>query len=226
MKIQLVDYNEELCSEWKKEFKGCKDVDVVCGNFFKVPADCWVSPANSFAFLDGGIDEHIRKHYEKNNFDIQRKAWDTVVEKFNGEILVGQAAYVPVYVPDRIAYKQEEVLPDLIIAPTMRVPMKLPHDTVNVYLAMRAIILKLKELKNSGFKKSEPYFETELPFRVSISGLGTGIGQLPYNVCARQMKLAYNDFWVGKNYFPETWSEAQDRHQIISTNEIKGDLQY
>lgn len=212
MKIHLVDYNEELCSEWKKEFEGCKDVSVICGNFFKVPTDCWVSPANSFCFLDGGIDEHIRKHYEKNNFDIQRKAWDFAVEKFNGEILVGQAAYIPVYVPDRIVYKQEEFLPDLIIAPTMRVPMKLPHDSVNVYLAMRAILLKLKEVNPTSKRNSDN------EFTVTISGLGTGIGQLPYNICARQMRLAYNDFWVGKNYFPETCDEAEYKHQIISVN--------
>lgn len=102
----------------------------------------------------------------------------------------------------------------------MRVPMKLPHDSVNVYLAMRAILLKLKEV-NPPSKR-----DSELEFTVTISGLGTGIGQLPYNICARQMRLAYNDFWVGKNYFPETWNEAQDKHQIISINEIKGDLQY
>lgn len=210
MKIQLIDYNEGLCSEWRKEFEGCEDVEVTCGNFFEVYTDCFVSPANSFAFLNGGIDDHIRKYYKKNNVDIQRTVHDVIVNKFDGELLVGQSVYFPI---NNFISKHRS--PDLIVAPTMRVPMKLPHDTVNVYLAMRAILLKLKELQNFSRVRS-----------ISISGLGTGIGQLPYSVCARQMKMAYSDFWIGKNYFPKTWMEAQDKHQIISVNEINGDLQY
>lgn len=210
MKIQLIDYNQELCSEWRKEFEGCEDVEVTCGNFFEVPTNCFTSPANSFAFLNGGIDNHIRKYYEKNNVDIQRTVHDVIISNFNSELLVGQSIYIPIN-----SFSKTNAPPDLIVAPTMRVPMKLPHDTTNVYLAMRAILLKLKELENFSRVRS-----------VSISGLGTGIGQLPYDVCARQMKMAYDDFWIGENYFPKTWMEAQDKHQIISTNEINGDLQY
>lgn len=213
MKIQLVDNNEPLCKEWLKEFEGCSDVEVICGNFFEVPTDCFVSPANSFGFLDGGIDDKIRKHYEKHHIDIQQGVWDTIYKQFDGELLVGQCFYLPVW----HVGSMKKFVPDLIVAPTMRVPMKLPNDSVNVYLAMKAILLKLKSLEalNNSRVKS-----------VSITGLGTGIGQLPYYLCAKQMRMAYDDFWIGQKYFPKTWSEAQDKHQLISKGKIEGDLQY
>jgi O-acetyl-ADP-ribose deacetylase (regulator of RNase III) len=209
MKIQLVDYNEGLCKEWNKHFSKCDDVTFHCENYFDVPSDCYVSPANSFCFLDGGIDNKLRKFYEKKGIDIEKTVQDAIIKQYDSELLVGQALYFPLF-------SLEKNVPDLIVAPTMRVPMKLPHDTVNPYLAMRAILIKLKSLvRISNRVKS-----------VSISGLCTGIGQVPYDLCAKQMKQAYDDFWIGKNYFPETWSEAQDRHQLLYSDNIDGDLQY
>lgn len=209
MKIQLVDYNEPLCKEWQKAFQGCKDVTFYCENYFDVTTDCYISPANSFGFLNGGIDDKIRKFYEKRSIDIQKTVQDSIIREYNSELLVGQAIYFPLY-------NFEKIVPDLIVAPTMRVPMKLPHDSVNVYLAMRGIFLKLKSLQSLGSRVKS----------VSICGLGTGIGQLPYDLCAKQMKQAYDDIWIGKNYFPNTWGDAQDRHQLLYSDTIEGDLQY
>ena len=60
---------------------------------------------------------------------------------------------------------------------------------------------------------------------VTISGLGTGVGQVPYDVCAKQMKQAYNDIWLGKLIFPNTWYEAQKQHQLLYSKSFR-DLQY
>lgn len=211
MKIQLVDYNEEMCRAWHKYFDDCNDVFIYEDNFFSVPTDCYVSPANSFGFLDGGIDNKIRKMYENRKIDIQSTVQDYIIKEFDGELLVGQAIYFPIW--DMNSPK----VPDLIVAPTMRVPMSLENDSVNVYLAARAIFLKIKTLKalNTSRIKS-----------VSISGLGTGIGQFPYDLCAKQMRKAYDDYWIGKSYFPASWGEAQDRHQLLYSDKIEGDLQY
>lgn len=216
MKIQLIDINSGMCNAWRDQFSACseEELEIFQEDFFKVKTHCFVSPANSFGFLDGGIDEKIRKYYERHDIDIQKIVWDTIVKDFDGELLVGQSVFVPVY--NGCKMKPEQHVPDLIVAPTMRVPMILPDDSVNVYLAMKAIILRLKELQYH-----------KRVHTVSISGLGTGIGQMPYEKCAKQMKQAYDDFWLSdKNYFPKTWDEAQDKHQLISTGEIKGDLQY
>jgi uncharacterized protein YneF (UPF0154 family) len=68
----------------------------------------------------------------------------------------------------------------------------------NDYLATKAIFNVLK---------NEPRIN-----KVTISGLGTGVGQLQYNVCARQMKQAYNDVWLNNYTFPISWLESQQRH--------------
>ena len=59
--------------------------------------------------------------------------------------------------------------------------------------------------------KNEPRIET-----VTISGMGTGVGKVPYNVCAKQMRQAYDDIWLGKYIFPPTLLNAQMQHSIYS----------
>ena len=141
MKIQLVDNNQALVDEWNKLFKDCPDVTTHCDNFFNVPTDCFVSPANSFGFIDGGIDNHIRKYYEKEGINIQKSIHNKIKHQHSGELLVGEVMYVNT----KILTENKEV-PHLLIAPTMRVPMKLPKDSVNVYLCMRGILLYIKNV--------------------------------------------------------------------------------
>lgn len=208
MKIKLVDYNQELCDEWKKVFNGCEDVEIHCADYFSIPTDCYVSPANSFGFLDGGIDNKIRKFYEGRNIDIEKTVQDYINKKFDSELLIGQSIYFPIW-----DYNSQKV-PDIIVSPTMRVPMKLPIDSVNIYLSMRAILFQLKSIACNNRVKY-----------ISIPGLGTGIGKMPYDICAKQMKQAYDDIWLSKYKFPNTWLEAQERHQLLYGDTVR-DIQY
>jgi hypothetical protein len=59
MRIQLIDRNEDMCAAWREQFEFCPDVTVDCGDFFSRPTDCVVSPANSYGFMDGGLDQVI-----------------------------------------------------------------------------------------------------------------------------------------------------------------------
>jgi len=198
MKFQLIDRNKEMCKQWKLQFQDCNDVSIYCGDFFSLKTDCVVSPANSFGFMDGGLDMLITRKIGKQ---IQDKLQKRIREKYLGEILVGQAELIET---------DFEQIPFCISAPTMRVPMIL-KNTVNVYLASKAIFNLLT---------SESRFNT-----VTISGLGTGVGQLPYDVCAKQMKKAFSEVWLGKYTFPKNWDEAQQRHQLLYTDECRN-LQY
>lgn len=198
MKIQLIDENKEMCNQWKIHFKDCKDVVIYCGDFFSLSTDCVVSPANSFGFMDGGLDLVISKVI---GWQVQEKLQKQIQEKYFGELLVGQAELV------ETDFKE---IPFCIVAPTMRVPQIL-KDTVNVYLASKAIFYLLK---------NESRINT-----VTISGLGTGVGKVPYDVCAKQMKQAYNDIWLGEYKFPNTWYEAQTTHQLLYSNNYK-DIQH
>jgi O-acetyl-ADP-ribose deacetylase (regulator of RNase III) len=199
MIIQLIDNNKPICDAWESQFKGCKDVTIFQGDVFEKSCDCIISPANSFGFMDGGLDYLIT---EVVGFDVQNILQKRIKEAHNGELLVGQAVLVETGF---------SAIPFLISAPTMRAPMLLPKDSVNVYLASRAIFLLLKQ-------------NQDRIITVTISGLGTGVGKVPYDICAKQMKQAYDDVWLEKFVFPDTWSEAQKNHQLLYSKTYR-DLQ-
>ncbi|MGO4819457.1 macro domain-containing protein [Flavobacterium sp. W22_SRS_FP1] len=199
MIIQLIDNNKQMCEAWELQFKGCKDVRVFHGDVFEKSTDCIISPANSFGFMNAGLDLII---IEVLGFQAQERLQMRIKEEHNGELLVGQAILLEL---------DFEAVPFLISAPTMRVPMIL-NDSVNVYLASRAIFLLLKQ--------NHHRINT-----VTISGLGTGVGKVPYDICAKQMKQAYDDVWLDKFIFPKTWYGAQKKHQLLYSDEYK-DLQY
>ncbi len=74
-----------------------------------------------------------------------------------------------------------------------------------MYLATKAIF---KIFKNSNINS------------LTISGLGTGVGKVTPEICAQQMKKAYDDIWLNKINHPITWYEAQINHQKLYTKEI------
>ena len=121
-----------------------------------------------------------------------------MIEDHGGELLVGEALVVKTNHAD---------IPYMISAPTMRVPMIL-KDTVNVYLATKAIIrtaINHPDICN-----------------VAIPGMGTGVGRVSPEICARQMKAAFDA--IANPIFPLTWRETQIQHQNLCGNIIR-DLQ-
>ncbi len=200
MKIQLVDKNQLMIDEWNKAFIECDDIFIHCGDFFSLETECVVSPANSFCFMDGSLDYIITK---KLGPQVQEKLQAILKNSLMGELLVGQALLVKTNNID---------IPYCISAPTMRVPTILNEGNVNIYLAAKAIFSILLQ--------NEHLFDT-----VTISGLGTGVGKVPYNICAKQMRQAYDEVWLSKKFFPATWRQAQVEHQLLYTNNIN-DLQH
>jgi len=203
MKIQLIDYNKEMVAAWKVAFAGVKDVDIQQNSAFAVPTECIVSPANSFGFMDGGFDKTITDYVGvTTQANVQKK----IREEYGGELLVGQAFYVPT---------ESVMVPYCISAPTMRVPMFLGPNSVNAYLAARAVFILLKH--------------PDLPFKsVTIPGLGTGVGKIPYENCAHQMRMAYEEYFLGKLEEPSGWWSAQVEHQKLFRFKVGGytDLQH
>ena len=130
MIIQLVDKKLEMCKFWRMYFRGIDNVIVYEGDFFTLSTDCVVSPANSYGFMDGGLDLFISL---KLGWGVQEQLQKQIRENHHGELLVGQAELVETGHPD---------IPYCISAPTMRVPLIL-ENTPNVYLSARAIFLML-----------------------------------------------------------------------------------
>lgn len=195
MTIRLISIDKELCSAWRVEFNGVPDVEVIEGDFFSVESDVIVSPANSFGFMDGGLDKLIS---EKLGWHVQEKVRDMIHDNVNlvNELLIGDAL---------IVMTGNDSFPYLICAPTMRVPMRLPQNTINPYLASKAIFREFGYLTTLGVET------------ITIPGLGTGVGKVPVKICARQMRMAYDEVWRGKKFIPKSWAEAQTHHKRLTT---------
>jgi O-acetyl-ADP-ribose deacetylase (regulator of RNase III) len=196
MKIYLADIKPQLRIAWKNAFRGVENVQVYergIGSILDLEVDALVSPANSFGFMDGGIDE---LYSETLGWHVSERLQDHIVKDFNGELLIGQATIVPT---DHAVFKY------LIAAPTMRVPTRLPDNTVNVFLATRAALFLADKMAKRGLLTS-----------VAFPGLGTGIGAVSPEKCALQMRAAYD--WVFNNERPEMeWKKVLDHHTYLYT---------
>lgn len=157
----------------------CGDLDFIeihCGSILDVSCDAVVSPANSFGFMDGGIDATYRTCF---GVEIQERVQHLIAERHHGELLVGAADLVET---------GHLRIPYMIVAPTMRSPMVL-RDSVNAYLAARAALLLVKHGRfQSGPDVGQP-IAAKIK-RLAFPGLGTGVGQMGPNTCARQMRAA------------------------------------
>jgi O-acetyl-ADP-ribose deacetylase (regulator of RNase III) len=210
MKLNLIDINPEMCEAWDSAFKLNDDVTIKIGDFFSLETDAVVSPANSFGFMDGGLDHHIST---KLGWHVQHELQRIIKHVYDGELLVGQAAVVSTAID---GFKKPKVS-YVISAPTMRVPMILGSNTVNVYLATKAAL--------RAALKHNALVQTYDINTITFSGMGTGVGRVPFHLCAHQMKIAYEEVINNNGNFPITWDNAQKNHKIIMGDMSNHDLQ-
>jgi O-acetyl-ADP-ribose deacetylase (regulator of RNase III) len=204
VKVILSAVDDELATAWRRFCGDLDFVEVHYGSILDVSCDAVVSPANSFGFMDGGIDATYRAHFGP---EIQERLQRVIVERHHGELLVGAADLVET---------GHNTIPYMIVAPTMRVPMVLT-DTVNAYLAARATLLLVKHHRfQSGPDRGQPVGEKIQ--RLAFPGLGTGVGQLGPNTCASQLRAAIDDVLLDLYTPPRSWAEASERHQLLYTD--------
>jgi O-acetyl-ADP-ribose deacetylase (regulator of RNase III) len=194
-KLILSAVDRELSIAWNKiagEYEtpdGENFVEVKEGNILDLEVDAIVSPANSFGFMDGGIDYAYSRFF---GMGVQDTLQHRLKEWFHGELLVGQALAIPTGHP-KIRY--------VISAPTMRTPIKLPHNTINPFLAARAALR---------CAKATPDIMT-----LAMPGLGTGVGEVDPELCAHQVKEAIDEVFTDSYMFPVSWEDAVDREQYL-----------
>ena len=63
MRLHLVDTNERLVEAWRLAFKECKEVSIQQEDILLIAENTLVSPANSYGYMDGGIDAHYRSFF-------------------------------------------------------------------------------------------------------------------------------------------------------------------
>ncbi|MGJ4926491.1 macro domain-containing protein [Bradyrhizobium sp. HKCCYLS2038] len=168
--VHLRDISNEVVDAWRVAFGDVAGVHISHGSILEQSADAIVSPANSFGFMDGGIDLHYVRHF---GWELQTTLRDVIAEHHYGELAVGQAIIVATGHP---------VPRFLVCAPTMRVPSRI-DDTANVYLAFRAALIAVLAHNRT----------TPTPISsLLVPGMGTGIGAVRPEQAARQMRAAYD----------------------------------
>jgi len=210
LQIVLTAVEDGLADAWERHCGDLPGVSVHRGSILDLSVDAVVSPANSFGFMDGGIDHLYSHHF---GWEVQGRLQELIRTRHHGELLVGAA---------EIVETGQLRIPYLIAAPTMRVPMIL-NETVNAYLAARAVLLLVKHgVIPSGALAGEPVGAAVQS--VAFPGLGTGVGRVGPNTCAHQVRAAIEEVLLGKGHFPRTWAEAQQRHQLLYSDRAR-DLQ-
>jgi O-acetyl-ADP-ribose deacetylase (regulator of RNase III) len=210
MRIILSAVEASLAKAWQEHCGDIEDVTIHHGSILDLQVDAVVSPANSYGFMDGGIDHLYSHHF---GWHVQHRLQASIRDRHHGELLVGAAEIVDT---------DNAQIPYLIAAPTMRVPMVLT-DTVNPYLAARAALLLIAHGRFSSGPLSGERI-SEVVKSIAFPGLGTGVGCVGYNTCAHQVRTAILDTIHRKDEFPATWAEAQYRHQKLYTDRVR-DLQ-
>ncbi len=183
MNVLLFDTRLELCEAWRNAFAGVEAISVHHSSFRSLPSafDCLVSPANSFALMDGGIDAAIIEHFGVGLEErVQREIWRV----YRGEQPVGTCLMVPTLTAH---------CPWLAHCPTMR----LPTDVSWTNHAYQSFLAALTSAESAGVRT------------LACPGLGTGVGHMPVDVCARQMRFAF-DCWGGA-FAPSNWEKPHER---------------
>lgn len=164
MKIYIRDRNDDLIDHLKNQtYSPDVKVDIAVGDIFeKLPVDAFVSPANSFGYMDGGIDLY---YCQQIGWHLQERIQSTIKAntKF-GELLIGEALMIDT---------DNEKAPRMISAPTMRMPGL--TSAANVFLATRAAVAHAYE---HGVKT------------LALPGMGTGTGGVRYPDAALAMATA------------------------------------
>lgn len=196
MNILLCYQDGPLGDAWLHAFRDLPGVRVVCDDICQLSADAIVSPANSFGFMDGGLDRLLSERF---GWDLEKRVRHSIQERPMKELLVGEALVMPT---------EDSSVPWLICAPTMRVPMRI-RTSVNAYLAMKALLLAAKAHTET------PAIET-----VAIPGLGTGIGELAPEIAALQMAQAYREVVLNNVTTPDTFVEAQKQQLSLNRSSL------
>lgn len=191
MHYLFIGPNDDLIAEWNKLFSNQANVTVLKGDLTQVTCDAIVSPANSFGFMDGGVDYAIS---ERLGWDLQLKLQERIRNLPERELLIGKALTIET---------GDERIPYLISAPTMRIPTNFNIPTsINAYLATKAAILAAKQ--------------HDAIEHVAFPGMCTGIGGMKPETAANQMFTAFLEAEL--DVLPEinTFGDAQKHHFALN----------
>nr|WP_026316404.1 macro domain-containing protein [Actinokineospora enzanensis] len=175
LELVLCAVSEPLAAAWDTAAEGRPQLRVHRGSVLDVAAHAVVSPANSYGYMRGGIDATYTHVFPA----IEQRVRSAVLAYHGGELPVGEALIVPTGA-GRPGW--------LITAPTMREPAQtLAAETVHPYLAARAVF---RLWRDGALDDGRPV--RSVVSTIATPGLGTGVGGVPPEVCARQVAAAWD----------------------------------
>ena len=189
--IKFISLNKEWVDYMKEYFKNTAMIIVDCANIEELPREnaCFVSPANSLGFMDGGVDLVLsRKIMPGIEAKVKKR-----IEQLGIMSTLGRP-YLPIGSALSVLH---ELNTHLIVAPTMF----LPHDvrgTQNAYWSFYAALKMWRKLCSQKNKK----------FQLIVTSHCCGVGKMSAKDSAEQMRRAYDDFIQGKG--PSVIKEYDD----------------
>lgn len=166
MRLRFRDLNPAVTAAVAEAFAGIPAFDVQCGDVFSAaPADAIVSPANSYGWMDGGIDLVYRDRFGTH---VEEKLQKLIAQLPTKVLAVGEAMIIGT---------DDAEIPAMISAPTMAVP-SVVADTENAYLAFAAVLRAVRHMN----------FQT-----IICPGLATMTGRMAPETSARQMRRAWDE---------------------------------
>jgi O-acetyl-ADP-ribose deacetylase (regulator of RNase III) len=181
--VHLRDTNPELIKAWQAFFGRNAKVDITEGSVFDLDVSVLVIPANSFGIMDDGLGSQVNKLTDGK---LESRVRKLIQDKHAGELPVGCAEMITTNLDK----------PKLaIIAPTMRVPIRMTNANVNSYMATRAAFRTLAAFIRQD--REDHGGESKIE-SVALVGMGTGTGKTAPAVAAFQMYEAYCQIVLGQ----------------------------
>ncbi|KAF8893196.1 macro domain-like protein [Gymnopilus junonius] len=206
----LLDRSGILVEEWKIAFaehvpEAIRDkFKMVTSNLSDLEGDdkqfdCIVSPANSYALLDGGFDYFLAEALSPDDVPaVTKHAQSILYSKWRGYAPPGSCTLIEL----EGSTFQDNVHQCSYIAlcPTMRVPSSATWNREVIYNIMWSLLVTLDQHNSNA--QGKPIL------KVLTTGLGTGVGNISAGKCAQQMALAVRDF-VEACANPQKWSSLK-----------------
>lgn len=164
MELLLVAIDEDLALAWEDAFAAFPEVRILEGDILALAENTIVSPANSYGFMDGGID---RLYTDFFGLRPQTEVQERIARRPEGLLPVGAAELVET---------GHARIPFMIAAPTMVSPD--PVDRANAFFAMSAVLQTAAK-------------HPSLVRKVFCPGLATGTGRVAPEFAAEEMAHAY-----------------------------------
>jgi|GEM_PF-602397 len=173
VRVKLVDVNPKMIKAWRDSFEDNPEVEIIEGSMLEQPVSAWVTPTNSKASMDGGLDGVIKRQLGPA---IEKKVQAEVKRRYGGSMPVGTATCVETGA-DQPRF--------LISTPTMVGSSDDISASLNVALACCAAfqMVHMHNTEHGGQIRS-----------IALPGLGAATGRTPVEVCADLMWTAYNLF--------------------------------